>query len=82
MGALIHRFAPNEAKAAKDLFFAPYEVSLIETSLREYCEESNLSILVVLKMAKKLWPEETFDSEYMLNCYQSNQLSRSIALSI
>jgi len=82
IAGLIHRFAPNEAKAAKDLFFAPYEVSLIETSLREYCEESSLSILVVLRMAKKLWPEETFDSEYMLNCYQSNQLSRSIALSI
>lgn len=81
IAGLIHRFVPEEANAARDLFFAPYEVALIETSLREFCEENGLSIVSVLRAAKKLWPEETIDGGYILNCYQSDQLSRAITLS-
>ena len=78
----IHLIAPSEANAVKTRYLGPYEFPISEISVRDYCYENRVSLVAVLKKATNLWPEEVFDSRYMLNCYQSNQLSRSIALSI
>ena len=80
IAGLVHRFVPEEAKAARDLFFAPFEVAVIEISVREFCEENSLSLVSVLRAAKKLWPGESVDGGYKLNCYQSDQLLRSTSL--
>ena len=76
----IERCVSIEAKAVKSCYFSPYEISESQTSVRDYCDENDLSILVVLRMANKFWPGQTIDGGYMLNCYQLSHLSRSIGL--